>query len=106
MIIDYSPSFKAKAMEVFPRWKQLHQAINYNDGDSVRIILGNIHVQLQPEEVIKAIHEGTIKSLYDRAQHLVEVRNLENMWYEEFDRSSEEIEQRNEIGKLEKELFG
>ena len=105
MIIDYSNDFTEKAKIVFPKWKQLHEAISYNESDSVRIALGSIKTLISPNEVVTAFDTGQISKLYHRARQLKEVVELENMWYEEFDRSEEEITQKNQLSILEKELF-
>jgi hypothetical protein len=106
MIIDYTKEFREQAKLVFPKWRQLLRAIEYNDGDGVRIALGNIKTHLSPEEVAKSFDTGKISSLYKKAKQLIAVKELENSWYNEYDRSYEEITQRNEIGKLEEEIFG
>ena len=95
--IDYSEHFRFSAIKVFPEWKQLHDAINNNESDSVRIELGSIPIQIEPDEIIVAFNEGRLKQLYERAKRLIKIRELENMWYDEFDRSQEEIINRNQI---------
>ena len=106
MTIDYSKEFREQAKLVFPKWKQLQQAIEYNDGDNVRIALGNIKMYFNPEEVAKAFDTGKIASLYKKAKQLVAAKELENSWYNEYDRSYEDIFQRNEISRVEEEIFG
>lgn len=104
-MIEYSDEFAAKAKELFPSWEKLNEAIANNEESSVRIAIGDIKVLIEPEEVVKAFQDGQLKSLLNKAKHLCAVKELENMWYTEYDKSSEDILQRNQISKLEQELF-
>lgn len=106
MIIDYSKNFRLNAMCVFPGWKQLHDAINNNETDSVRMAIGAIRIQIEPDEVVVAFEQGKLKQLYDRAKKMVAIRELENMWYDEYDKSETEINNKHQLSKVEQEFYG
>jgi hypothetical protein len=94
-MIDYSQEFSQKAKELFPSWIQLHDAIANNEEDSVRIELGNIKTLIEPESIVNAFKEGKLPKLYKDAARMVAIRELEEMWYEQYDKSNEEINNKN-----------
>ena len=42
-------------------------------------------------DIVDAFENGRLKDLYDNAKKMIEIRDLENMWYDEFDKSEIEI---------------